>query len=155
MTTQSTTDRAAVRPRDAEAFGALYAQVQQFYAHQMQLLDFGECERWAATFTDDATFQVPTLPEPVVGRPALAAATGRTAAQLAASGTRHRHFIGMFDVAEQPDDTIRVRSYAIVYASPAGGESQVHRVCVCDDVLVRVVGGLRVATRVVTRDDLA
>ncbi|MEU9241645.1 nuclear transport factor 2 family protein [Streptomyces sp. NPDC048385] len=155
MTTQSTTARTAVRPGDAEAFAALYAQVQQFYAHQMQLLDLGECERWAATFTGDATFEVPTLPEPVVGRPALAAATGRTAAQLAASGTRHRHFIGMFDVAEQPDGTVRVRSYAIVYASPIGGESQVHRVCVCDDVLVHVAGELQVAARLVTRDDLA
>ncbi|MCS0602281.1 nuclear transport factor 2 family protein [Streptomyces sp. LP11] len=155
MTTQSTTARAAVRPRDAEAFTALYARVQQFYAHQMQLLDLGECDRWAATFTEDATFEVPTLPEPVAGRAALAAATGRTAAELAASGIRHRHFVGMFDVAGQSDGTIHVRSYAIVYASPVGGESRVHRVCVCDDVLVRVPGGLQVASRRVTRDDLA
>ncbi|MFY4723613.1 nuclear transport factor 2 family protein [Streptomyces sp. LaBMicrA B280] len=155
MTTQPTTARAAVRSPHAEAFGALYAQVQQFYAHQMQLLDLGECERWAATFTEDATFEVPTLPEPVAGRAALAAATGRTAAQLAASGIRHRHFIGMFDVGEQPDGTVHVRSYAIVYASPVGGAPQVHRVCVCDDVLVRVAGGLQVAARLVTRDDLA
>ncbi|MEU4035517.1 nuclear transport factor 2 family protein [Streptomyces collinus] len=155
MTAQPTTARAAVRPRDTEAFAALYAQVQQFYAHQMQLLDLGECERWAATFTEDATFEVPTLPEPVAGRAALAAATGRTAAQLAASGTRHRHVIGMFDVAEQPDGTVRVRSYAVVYASSIGGDSRVHRVCVCDDVLVRVAGELQVASRLVTRDDLA
>jgi 3-phenylpropionate/cinnamic acid dioxygenase small subunit len=151
----SMTIQTAVQPRSAGAFAALYAQVQQFYAHQMQLLDLGECERWAATFTEDATFDVPTLPEPVVGRVALATATGRTAAQLAASGTRHRHFVGMFDVVEQPDGTVGVRSYAIVYASRIGGESQVHRVCVCDDVLVRVDGELRVATRRVTRDDLA
>ncbi|MET8080839.1 nuclear transport factor 2 family protein [Streptomyces sp. NPDC005303] len=145
----------AVQPQATGVFATLYAQVQQFYAHQMQLLDLGECERWAATFTEDATFDVPTLPEPVVGRAALATATSRTAAQLAANGTRHRHFVGMFDVAEQPDGTVGVRSYAIVYASQIGGESQVHRVCVCDDVLVRVSGGLQVATRRVTRDDLA
>ncbi|WP_317441834.1 nuclear transport factor 2 family protein [Streptomyces collinus] len=155
MTAQPTTARAAVRPGDREAFAALYAQVQQFYAHQMQLLDLGECERWAATFTEDATFEVPTLPEPVAGRAALAAATGRAAAQLAASGTRHRHVVGMFDVAEQPDGTVRVRSYAVVYASSIGGDSRVHRVCVCDDVLVRVAGELQVASRLVTRDDLA
>ncbi|MGP3691655.1 nuclear transport factor 2 family protein [Streptomyces sp. IBSNAI002] len=149
------TIQAGIGQQAAAAFGALYAEVQQFYAHQMQLLDLGESQRWAETFTEDATFDVPTLPEPVRGRPGLVAATSRTAAQLAEAGQRHRHFIGMFDVAERPDGTVDVRSYAIVYASVIGGDSQVHRVCVCEDVLVRVEGALQVATRRVTRDDLA
>ncbi len=149
------TIQAGIGQQAAAAFGVLYAEVQQFYAHQMQLLDLGESQRWAETFTEDATFDVPTLPEPVRGRPGLVAATSRTAAQLAEAGQRHRHFIGMFDVSERPDGTVDVRSYAIVYASAIGGDSQVHRVCVCEDVLVRVEGALQVATRRVTRDDLA
>ncbi|MBT2542099.1 nuclear transport factor 2 family protein [Streptomyces sp. ISL-44] len=149
------TIQAGIGQQAAVAFGALYAEVQQFYAHQMQLLDLGESQRWAETFTEDATFDVPTLPEPVRGRAGLVAATSRTAAQLAEAGQRHRHFIGMFDVSERPDGVVDVRSYAIVYASAIGGDSQVHRVCVCEDVLVRVEGALQVATRRVTRDDLA
>jgi|UniRef100_A0AAU3HNM3 3-phenylpropionate/cinnamic acid dioxygenase small subunit len=133
----------------------LHAEAQQFYAHQMQLLDLGEAERWAGTFTEDATFAVPTLPEPVRGRAGLVAATRRTAAGLAAAEQRHRHFIGMLDVRPRPDGAVDVRSYAIVYASQIGGESQVHRVCVCEDVLVRQDGELRVFARTVTRDDLA
>ncbi|MFF5448571.1 nuclear transport factor 2 family protein [Streptomyces sp. NPDC012888] len=134
----------------------LHAEVQQFYAHQMQLLDLAEAERWAATFTEDATFAVPTLPEPVRGRAGLVAATSRSHAELAAAGQRHRHFMGMLDVRQRPDGAVDVRSYAIVYASEIGGESRVHRVCVCEDVLVRGEDGvLRVSARVVTRDDLA
>ncbi|MGP4001289.1 nuclear transport factor 2 family protein [Streptomyces sp. 8N706] len=149
------TIQSGIQPQAATAFGALYAEVQQFYAHQMQLLDRGECERWAATFTEDASFAVPTLPDPVVGRAGLVAATSRSTVQLAEAGQRHRHFIGMFDVVERPDGALDVRSYAIVYASQTGGESRVHRVCVCEDVLVRVDGALQVSTRRVSRDDLA
>ncbi|GAA2259175.1 hypothetical protein GCM10010232_57270 [Streptomyces amakusaensis] len=149
------TTHAAARPQATSAFAVLYAEVQQFYAQQMQLLDQGACDEWAATFTEAATFDVPTLPEPVAGRAGLAEAARRTAAQLAESGTRHRHFMGMSHVEEQPDGSLSVRSYTTVYASRLGGESRVHRVCVCDDGLVRVDGALQVATRRVSRDDLA
>jgi hypothetical protein len=63
--------------------------------------------------------------------------------------------MGMFDVVERPDGALDVRSYTTVYASAVGGASRVHRVCVCEDVLVRDADGqLLVATRKVTRDDL-
>ncbi|MEU6479750.1 nuclear transport factor 2 family protein [Streptomyces sp. NPDC047017] len=143
-------------PRATAWSAALHAEVQQFYAHQMQLLDLGEARSWATTFTEDATFAVPTLPEPVRGRAGLAAATTRSHAELAAAGQRHRHFLGMLDVRPRPDGATDVRSYAIVYVSDVGGGSRVHRVCVCEDVLVRDEdGGLKVAARTVTRDDLA
>ncbi|MFE7777905.1 nuclear transport factor 2 family protein [Streptomyces sp. NPDC057445] len=144
----------AVQLPAAEA-AVLYAEVQQFYARQMQLLDLNEPQRWAGTFTEDATFDVPTLPEPVRGRSALIASTTRAHAQLAGSGEQHRHVIGMLDVRPQQDGTVHVRSYAVVYASTVGKDSRVHRVCVCEDVLVRDAGELQVAARRVTRDDLA
>lgn len=141
-------------PHDC-AFAALYAQVQQFYAHQMQLLDRAESQRWADTFTEDATFDVPTLAAPVRGRPGLAEAGRSAAAALAEAGERHRHFMGMFDVAERLDGALDVRCYTTVYASVVGGVSRVHRVCVCEDVLVRGADGrLLVSARKVTRDDL-
>ncbi|MET8944913.1 nuclear transport factor 2 family protein [Streptomyces sp. NPDC004542] len=131
-----------------------YAEVQWFYARQMQQLDLGKAGPWARTFTEDAVFDVPTLPEPVRGRAGLVAAVERAHARLAEAGERHRHFMGMVDVLERADGTLDVRSYTTVYASVAGGVSRVHRVCVCEDVLVRVDGELRVAHRKVTRDDL-
>ncbi|MCB5181023.1 nuclear transport factor 2 family protein [Streptomyces antimicrobicus] len=134
---------------------ALHAEVQQFYAHQMQRLDLGEARAWSLTFTEDAVFDVPTLPEPVRGRAGLVASARRARAQLEAAGERHRHVLGMLDVRPLPDGTVAVRAYAVVYATPVGGASRVHRMCVCEDVLVRGThGGLLVAHRVVTRDDL-
>jgi 3-phenylpropionate/cinnamic acid dioxygenase small subunit len=132
----------------------LYTEVQRFYAHQMQQLDLGKAELWADTFTGDAVFDVPTLPAPVRGRSALVESAGQAAARLAEAGERHRHFMGMFDVVERPDGSLDVRSYTTVYASTIGGASRVHRMCVCEDVLVRAGGELRVARRLVTRDDL-
>jgi len=138
----------------AVQFAAVYARVQQFYARHMQLLDAGEAETWAADFTEDATFSVPTLPEPVRGRAALAATVRCSADTLRELGEQQRHWPGVFDVAPGPDGEVIVRSYTVVYASPAGGESRVHRVCACTDVLVPVDGELKVRERRVTRDDL-
>ncbi|MFJ8888504.1 nuclear transport factor 2 family protein [Streptomyces sp. NPDC102402] len=144
----------AVRLPAAEA-AVLYAEVQQYYARQMQLLDLHRPQEWAETFTEDATFDVPTLPEPVRGRAALVASTRRAHAQLAEAKEQHRHVIGMLDVRPQEDATVQVRSYAVVYASTVGQGSRVHRMCVCEDVLVRDADGrLQVRARLVTRDDL-
>ena len=52
-----------------------YSQIQQFYAWQSQLLDFGRFEEWAATFTEDGSFLAPGFPEPVRGRTALGVGT--------------------------------------------------------------------------------
>jgi 3-phenylpropionate/cinnamic acid dioxygenase small subunit len=141
-------------PQPTESSLLLYAEVQWFYARQMQQLDLGKSRSWARTFTADALFDVPTLPEPVRGRAALVAAVERAHAQLAEAGERHRHVMGMVDVRERPDATVDVRSYTTVHASVVGGVSRVHRVCVCEDVLVREDGELRVARRKVSRDDL-
>jgi hypothetical protein len=138
----------------ATEFAALYAEVQQFYARHMHLLDNGEADAWAATFTEEATFSVPTLPAPVVGRAGLAAAVKRSAAALAEAGEQHRHWPGVFDVVPQQDGSVVVHSYTTVFASPRGGESRVHRECTCTDVLVREGGALFVKDRRVSRDDL-
>ncbi|MGY0490679.1 nuclear transport factor 2 family protein [Streptomyces sp. WG-D5] len=135
-------------------FGVLYAEVQWFYAHQMQLFDAHEADRWAATFTEDAVFAVPTLDAPVRGRADLAANVHRNRARQDRDGEQLRHWIGMLDVTPRPDGTLRTRAYALVYATVRGGASTVSRVCVMEDELVRCRGKLRVRYRLVTRDDL-
>ncbi|MEU8779228.1 nuclear transport factor 2 family protein [Streptomyces sp. NPDC048606] len=131
-----------------------HAMVQQFYAEHMQLLDAGSVDAWAATFTEDAVFDVPTLPEPLRGREALRESLRRTAKELAEAGIRRRHWHGMVAVFPQEDATLRVRCYALVFSTTLGGQPELHRVCVCEDVLVREDGRLLVRTRKVTRDDL-
>ncbi|MFF1716123.1 nuclear transport factor 2 family protein [Streptomyces sp. NPDC058268] len=137
-----------------QEFGTLYARVQQFYAHQMQLFDAHDAERWAGTFTEDAVFAVPTLDEPLRGRAALAASVHRNRTQQERGKEQLRHWLGMLDVQPQPDGTLRVRAYTLVYATPHGGGPRVSRVCVLEDVLVRSRGKWRTRSRLVTRDDL-
>ncbi|MFD3540799.1 nuclear transport factor 2 family protein [Streptomyces sp. NPDC058662] len=132
---------------------SLYAEVQQFYAHHMHLLDAGDGEGWALTFTEDGSFAPPSLPEPVVGRAALAAGVAEAAASLAKAGEVHRHLLSMVAVRPGEDGELAVRSYAQIIATPRGGSPRLHLMCVCDDVLVRVDGELKVRARRVTRDD--
>ncbi|MGV9293037.1 nuclear transport factor 2 family protein [Amycolatopsis sp. NPDC003676] len=134
--------------------GHTYSEVQQFYARHMHLLDSGATDEWAATFSRSGSFTVPTAPDPVVGRAAIAEALAASVRKLQDAGERHRHWHGMIDVRVRPDGGLDVRCYALVFASSRGEGSRLHRVCVCRDVLVREEGELRVATRVVTRDDL-
>ncbi|MFB6555105.1 MULTISPECIES: nuclear transport factor 2 family protein [unclassified Streptomyces] len=132
---------------------AVYAEVQQFYAHHMHLLDAGDGEGWALTFTEDGSFAPPSLPEPVVGRHALATGVNKAAAALAEAGEVHRHLLSMVSVEPRQDGELSVRSYAQIIATPRGGSPRLHLMCVCDDVLVRVDGELKVRERRVTRDD--
>ena len=141
-----------VQPDMSSTFDSLYIEVMQFYAEHMHRLDSGAADEWAAMFVEDGTFEMPVLPEPVRGRVELSVMVRRGAERLAAAGEVHRHWHGM--VAVHPEgDTVMVRCYAMIYATPRGGETRLHRSCVCEDVLVRENGELKVRHRRVTRDD--
>ncbi|WP_405016245.1 nuclear transport factor 2 family protein [Kitasatospora sp. NBC_00070] len=130
----------------------LRADLDQFYARHLQLLDSGRAEEWAATFTADGTFQLPGRPGPSRGRAELAEGARRAGAAQREAGETHRHWHGMLDVEARPDGSVGVRCYALVYLTPRGGDPRLHRSCVCEDVLVRVDGSWLVRSRVVTRD---
>ncbi|MGS2642351.1 nuclear transport factor 2 family protein [Streptosporangium sp. LJ11] len=132
---------------------ALYAEVQQFYARHMHLLDAGAAREWAETFTEDGVFAPPSAPEPIRGRENLAAGVRAAAAGLADAGEVHRHLLSMVAVEPLDGDALRVRSYAQIIATPRGGAPRLHLMCVCEDLLVREDGELRVRERHVTRDD--
>lgn len=144
-----------VAAKDRDTFARLYAEVQQFYARHFHLLDSGDAEGWAATFTEDGFFHPETLPEPVSGRAALAAGV-RTAHQgLLDDGLQRRHWHGMVCVEPRQDaEVLDVRCYALIFTTPRGGSPALHLTCVCEDVLVRVDGCWQVRERRVTRDDM-
>ncbi|MFF5187975.1 nuclear transport factor 2 family protein [Streptomyces sp. NPDC000345] len=140
------------------AFERLYAEVQQFYAHHMHLLDAGAAGEWAATFTEDAEVLLPLMTEPARGREALTTAVARAAAERAERGEIQRHWHGMVCVRPDPDGrTVRVRCYALVFLTVRGGSPVLHRTCVCEDEMVRdhTAGGWLIRRRTVTRDDLS
>ncbi|WP_229397696.1 nuclear transport factor 2 family protein [Micromonospora okii] len=139
---------------DRTAFARVYAEVQQFYARHMYLLDSGAGREWAETFTSDGVFAPPSAPRPIAGRAALAAGVEQAHAELREKGEQHRHLLLSVDVRPQMDGSLAVRSYAQIIATPRGGEPRVHLMCVTHDVLVRDADGrLLVRHRRVTRDD--
>ncbi|MGW1056174.1 nuclear transport factor 2 family protein [Streptomyces sp. NPDC001118] len=137
----------------AAEFATVHAEVQQFYAEHMQLLDSGAASEWAATFTEDGSFAPPSAPEPIVGRRALEAGVRAARAELDERGEAVRHLFSMIAVRPLPDATLKVRSYVQVVSTPQDGEPKLTLMCVCTDVLVREQGKLLVKERQVTRDD--
>ncbi|MEU8763238.1 nuclear transport factor 2 family protein [Streptomyces sp. NPDC048659] len=145
-----------VSPASA-SYAALCAEVRRFHARQMQLLDSGDADAWAATFTEDGLFAPPSLPEPVRGRAALAEGVRTAHAALVAEGEVRRHLLTT-EVVEEPvagdaDGAVRVRSYVQVVATRKDEEPRLILMCVCEDVLVSEDGEWRVRERYVTRDD--
>ncbi len=118
----------------------------------MQLLDAGRTDAWAATFTEDGVFALPGRSTPTRGRAALAEGAARGHAERTAAGETHRHWHGMLDLSPREDGSVHVRCYALVFATPRGGEPRLHRTCVCEDVLVPDGTGWLVRDRRVTRD---
>lgn len=131
-----------------------YTEVQNFYAHHFQLLDSGKAEEWAQTFAEDGFFWPQTLPEPVRGRAELTVGVRAEQDRLREAGEQRRHWHGMVAVTPREDGTLHVRCYALIFSTPKGGKPALHMTCVCEDVLVREAGELKVLERRVTRDDL-
>lgn len=143
------------RPTETPAPEQLYAEVQQFYARHIQLVDEGPADEAADTFAEDASMlSPPKIAEPIVGRAALAAGLRRNLVASAQAGEVYRRCYTTMAVRPERDGRLHVRSYVQVYVTPHGGQPVLRVMCVCEDVLVRERGVLKVERRVVTRDDL-
>lgn len=143
-----------LEPETTTGAADLYHQVQQFYAEQMQLLDAGEVEAWAETFTEQGVFAANAHPEPFTGRAAIAAGARRATDDFAARGIRRRHWLGMLSLEPKDEHTVFVRSYAQVIETPRNGQSVLRASTTCADLLVRQGGRWLVLDRRIHRDDL-
>ncbi|MCP2260264.1 SnoaL-like domain-containing protein [Streptoalloteichus tenebrarius] len=136
----------------------VYQELLRFYSRQMQLMDDGAADDWAATFTEDGVFEQNVVPEPWRGRREIATRMRAAAARVAASQLTRRHWIGM--VSAQPRgghgaDEVATRYYAVVFDTPRGGTATVHLSTLAEDVLVRAHGSWLVAHRRVLHDGTA
>ncbi|MEK8174941.1 nuclear transport factor 2 family protein [Streptomyces sp. M19] len=118
----------------AEPDGTVFAQVQQLYNRQSQLIDAGRAAEWAATFTADATFDSPSYPEPVTGTAALTAFAERFAATAAADQVVRRHVVTNLVVETESPDSLRVLAYLQIVATRAAARphrtaDHAHRPC--------------------------
>jgi 3-phenylpropionate/cinnamic acid dioxygenase small subunit len=132
----------------------LYQEIQHFYARQMQQLDAGLADEWAATFTEDGVFEANAHPEPSIGRAVISAAVKQAHGRLAEMQETRRHWLGMLTIDRGEDGTLFVRSYAMIVGTKKGGEPKIVFSTLCEDTLVRHEDGWQVKYRKVTRDDL-
>ncbi|SDW71320.1 SnoaL-like domain-containing protein [Amycolatopsis xylanica] len=137
-----------------EADTSTYLEIQHFYSRQMSYLDSGDVTRWAETFTEDGVFAANAHPEPQRGRAVIERKSREMADSLAAQGIQRRHWLGMLHVDDAGDGTYLAHTYALILATPAGGQAEVRLSCTCDDVLVKTGGRWLVRHRQVYRDDL-
>jgi ribosome-associated toxin RatA of RatAB toxin-antitoxin module/3-phenylpropionate/cinnamic acid dioxygenase small subunit len=144
--------RFAETRRAAAEHAGLYHQVQQFYADQMGLLDAGDAENWAKTFTEDGVFAQNVKPEPWRGRTEIGTRMRAGVDRVTARGLTRRHWFGMLSVTPQDDGSVRTRYYATVFETPKGGQAKVYLSTTGTDLLVRSAGGWLVAHRLVTHD---
>ncbi|MFF3375350.1 nuclear transport factor 2 family protein [Streptomyces sp. NPDC002680] len=132
--------------------GQVYAEILQFYAHHMQLLDAGAAEEWADGFTEDGVFAQNVKPEPWSGRSTIATSMRRGVDRLAGRQVQRRHWFGMVAATAVDPDTVRSRYYAVVFETPRGGKASVYLSTTGEDLLVRQDGGWRIQRRDIAHD---
>ncbi|MEU3823936.1 nuclear transport factor 2 family protein [Streptomyces sp. SID486] len=133
----------------------VYAQVQHFYAHQMQALDGGRFTEYAATFTEDGTFQHSPAAEPAVGRAGIVAELERFHERFEGDPVQRRHWFNHIALEPQADGSLRSTVYALVVTVRPGGKPEIAPSCVVHDVLVVTEEGVHTRSRLVTHDQLA
>lgn len=130
----------------------IIVMINQFCAEQVHLLDDGEADGWAATFTDNGEFRSPTYPEPARGRDQLAGIVRAYHQRAAGAGERHRHVTSDLMVRQIDADTLAVRATQLIMASSPAG-ARVDRVITMTDILDRTIDGWRTLSKTITRDD--
>ncbi|MCP3759047.1 nuclear transport factor 2 family protein [Streptomyces sp. TBY4] len=123
-------------------FADLYAAVGQHYARQVQFLDSGKFEEYAATFTEDGEFQhTPSVP-PARTRAGIVAELHSFNERFADDPVQRRHWFNMIDLSPREDGAFDAVFYALVLTvRPGVKEPQVGPSCLVRDVLVIGDGG--------------
>lgn len=130
----------------------LYIRVQHFYAHQMQHLDAGRFEDYAATFTEDGSFQHSPGAEPAVTRPAIVRELVEFHRRFENDPVQRRHWFNHVALERQDDGSIRSTVYALVVTVRPGGKPDIAPSCVVHDVLLDGPDGIQLKSRSVTHD---
>jgi actinorhodin biosynthesis protein ActVIA len=157
MTSTETAVTSGYAPADraAQVAPELYARVQHFYAHQMQALDSLRFEDYAATFTEDGTFQHSPGVEPARTRPGIVAELVEFHKRFDGDPVQRRHWFGHIALVPAPDGALLATTYALVVTVRPGGKPEIAPSCVVHDVLtVTSDGTIRTRSRQITHDQM-
>ncbi|MFF5784283.1 nuclear transport factor 2 family protein [Streptomyces sp. NPDC012693] len=133
----------------------LYLAAQAFYARQMQALDNGRFEEYAATFTEDGTFQHTPGVEPARGRAGIVAELRRFHEQFKDKPVQRRHWFNQLVLDPQADGSVRSTAYVLVVrTTPGTAQPEIWPSCQINDVLEVEGDRILMRSRVVTYDHL-
>ncbi|MFJ9903605.1 nuclear transport factor 2 family protein [Streptomyces sp. NPDC101152] len=132
----------------------LYAQVQHFYAHQMQALDAGRFEDYARTFTEDGVFQHSPGVEPAVTRPGIVAELIAFQRRFENDPVQRRHWFNHIALTPQPDGIVLSTVYALVVTVRPGSKPEIAPSCVVHDILECTEEGILTRSRRITHDQM-
>ncbi|MFD9130192.1 nuclear transport factor 2 family protein [Kitasatospora sp. NPDC059571] len=133
----------------------LYLRVQQFYARQMQALDDLRFTEYAATFTEDGSFQHAPGVEPARGRAAILGVLEDFNRRFEDDPVQRRHWFNQIVLDEQEDGSLRSTVYTlVVHARPGVRQPEIAPSCVVHDVLEVTDGEVLTRSRLVTYDHL-
>ncbi|MEU9031031.1 nuclear transport factor 2 family protein [Streptomyces sp. NPDC048383] len=132
----------------------LYSQVLHFYAHQMQALDARRFEEYAASFTEDGVFLHSPGAEPARTRPGIVRELVEFHKKYDGQQVRRRHWFNQVALEHQEDGTLKSTAYALVTTVRPGGQPEINPSCLVHDVLVVEDGEVRIASRLITHDQV-
>jgi actinorhodin biosynthesis protein ActVIA len=132
----------------------VYSQVQHFYAHQMQALDGLRFEDYAATFTEDGTFQHSPGAEPARTRPGIVKELVEFHRRFEGDPVQRRHWFTHIALTPRADGSLASTVYALVVTVRPGGKPEIAPSCVVHDVLEVSEGQVLTRSRLVTHDQM-
>jgi len=130
--------------------GTLYTEVRTFYARQMRLLDALDVDGYVLTFTEDGVTDHAHRSERIEGRAALRAAA--RAALSRYENAAMRHWNDHYLIEPLAENRYAVSYCSLVSRTAEDGTVAFEPTFRIDDVLVRVDGELRTASRTIERD---
>lgn len=130
---------------------ATIAVLRNLYAKQAHLIDTGQHDQWAHTFTPNGEFHSPTYGQPAIGYDQLAGISKTFSASASQNGERHRHLIENIWVAKSDSSTANVRAYVLILATKADQtETRILRIVAIEDQLEKTGEDWLVRSRTVT-----
>lgn len=130
----------------------LYSEVQQYYARQIQALDAGRWEEFAASFTADGTFQHRRDLPAARTRAGILAEVVRFHQRFDDDPVHRRHWFNHLVLDPRPDGCIEATAYALVITTRPGGRPEIQPASVVLDELVREDGRLLTRSRRILHD---
>jgi actinorhodin biosynthesis protein ActVIA len=121
---------------------ALYTEVMQHHATQMQALDARLFEQYAATFTEDGVFRHTPGREPARGRRAIVADLVEFHRRFTDDPVQRRHWFSMLALSPLDDGAVQADFYALVVTVRPEQKPVLAPSCTVRDVMVRGDDGL-------------